>query len=187
MKKLSAILISLCAISFLNGCDDYLTFVIEPQGDCDSEGATRYYPSEEGYCIHQICTNHRWKEIDKEKDDDNCGDVSCKKDNSGVYACGDCLNNTPEYKSENEQCMKRTCEVGEWSEYQESLGSVFCGICKDGEITYAPAPNGFCEKQVCENKKWVSMRSCGEVSCTEESMNIEGLDIETYQCGECII
>ena len=139
MKKLSAILISLCAISFLNGCDDYWTFMIEPPAECTTEGDKRYYPSEEGYCIHQICTNQKWEEINKENDDINCDNVSCKKDSSGTYACGDCLNNTPEYKSENDQCLKRICEVGEWSAYQEAPGSVFCGNCKDGEITYAPS------------------------------------------------
>lgn len=187
MKKAPAIFFSLCALTMLGGCDDYFTFMIEPtkeivevEVECTNEGENRYYPSDDGACVKQSCTNNIWTTIDQ------CDNVSCKRDSSGVYACGDCLNNTPEYKSENEQCLKRICEVGEWSAYQEASGSVFCGNCKDGETTYAPDSNGFCEKKVCEDNKWVSKESCGEVSCTEESMPIEDLEIKTYQCGECI-
>ena len=197
MKKLSAILISLCAISFLNGCDDYLTFVIEPQGDCDSEGATRYYPSEEGYCIHQICTNHRWKEIDKEKDDDNCGDVSCaiknknnqtEPDDSNIkYICGDCFDGITTCENDNGVGLKKECFLGKWEVHAcpsvSCTDGISCGKCHDGDIkcvnpldvdNFLGKATSYTAK--CNNGTWRLDTDCQNSSCNSFKT----------ACGDCI-
>ena len=169
MKKAPAIFFSLCALTMLGGCDDYFTFVIETQVECDKEGATRYYPSTDGMtCNLQKCTNNKWKT------QNNCGNVSCQKlsEDSNNYECGNCLNNDKQYQFVDSVCMKRTCKDGKWPEtYNEQAEDTLqCGLCKNNEVQYANNKAGYCTTQICKNGNWEDLDLCvydgNNVSCS---------------------
>ena len=153
-------------------------------GQCE-DGDERYYPSEDGSCGFYRCVNNKWEEDIV----NSCSGFSCKKVSDDLYQCGECFNNSKEYQfDDSNQCMKRICTNGEWPKtYNEpEVDNLLCGLCKDGETQFAPNADGYCEEQICKNSSWVLNNECGVVSCTKESRNVEGLLIDTYQCGECI-
>ena len=178
MKKLLPfIILTVCAACTLDNIDKVV--------ECTKEGETRYYTSEGGLCVSQKCVDKVWILDDSEV----CGNVSCKKVESGdTFACGECLNNAAEYQFIDTVCTKRVCESGLWTEYFIEKDNILCGLCEDGETRYYPAENGTCVKQKCVNKNWVidSSESCGLVSCASVEISIEDKDHSYYICGECL-
>ncbi|MBR4984275.1 MAG: hypothetical protein IKY83_00860 [Proteobacteria bacterium] len=148
--------------------------------ECTLEGETRLAPTDDGYCAIQICTDKAWVTVAE----NSCAHASCRKTDD-KYVCGECRNNTADYQFEDNQCQKRICKNGRWTDYQPEDNSLFCGLCKNDETRFFQNPDGTCVKQQCENKQWTDLESCGSVSCAIDSDTDDKTDPH-YICGTCL-
>ncbi|MBQ9244034.1 MAG: hypothetical protein IJ165_12590 [Proteobacteria bacterium] len=189
MKRTFTILFSLCALSLLNGCDDYLTFVIEEPSEeviieveCNYEKEIRYAPNSNGFCEKQVCQDNKWTT------QDSCGNVSCKTEQLNVNGltvetlqCGECISGTTEYDI-FEQCQKRTCTNGKWSAYSNEPDVSKCGTCNDGESKYQNELEDnklICKKYDCIQGKYQADNSFKNI-CQNSCNNLSN------GCGACI-